>query len=150
MVEVLHHLNFYGAFYTEALAAAMAKSGRTPSAQFKSGWLGDYFTRVIGPAPAGKALKQKFKAPANAKPLVAQQLDLQEVLQQYQAYQQSWLQLLQQAHGKNLGAVRVPISLSPLIRLKLGDTFRVVIAHQQRHHQQIQRVLQEVNRKLPV
>jgi len=144
VVEVLDHLNFYGAFYTEAIATAMANSGRAPGGQFNSGWLGNYFTRIIGPAPAGKVLKQKFKAPANAKPLAPRQLDPQEVLQQYQAYQQTLQQLLQQVHHKNLGTIRVPTSLSPLVRLKLGDTFRFVIAHQQRHHQQIQRILTEV------
>ena len=46
------------------------------------------------------------------------------------------LELLDKAAGINLGKVKTAISISPLIKLKLGDTFRVVIYHNERHLQQ--------------
>ena len=64
-----------------------------------------------------------------------------EAAKQFLAHQEELLRLVQAAGRADLGRVRVPISLTPLIRLKLGDTFRFVIAHQQRHFQQIARGL---------
>jgi hypothetical protein len=40
----------------------------------------------------------------------------------------------------DIGAIRIPISISPLIRLKLGDTFHFLVAHQLRHLEQVKRI----------
>jgi uncharacterized protein (DUF2249 family) len=46
------------------------------------------------------------------------------------------LELLEIARSKNLNRIRTSISISKLIKLKLGDTLRVVIYHNGRHLQQ--------------
>ena len=57
------------------------------------------------------------------------------------------LQLLSLAHDKNLNNIRIPISINKWIKIKLGDTFRFVIYHNERHIQQAKRVLKETNSK---
>ena len=42
---------------------------------------------------------------------------------------------------------RIPISINKWIKIKLGDTFRFVIYHNERHIQQAKRVLKETNCK---
>ena len=49
--------------------------------------------------------------------------------------------LLESAKSKNIGSIRTPISISRFIKLKVGDTFRFLIAHEQRHFVQIENVL---------
>jgi hypothetical protein len=51
------------------------------------------------------------------------------------------LDLLELAKSKNIGAIRTPISISRWIKLKLGDTFRFFVAHEQRHFVQINNAL---------
>jgi hypothetical protein len=83
----------------------------------------------------------KMKSPANATPPSAKQLNGPDQLEKYLTHQQQLLQLLQSAHRVDLGRNRAAISLSPWIKLKLGDTFRFVIAHQQRHFQKLEPLL---------
>ena len=135
----LFHLNFYASFYTEALEACLDQAKSTPKPNFRSGWLGNYFTQIIGPTEEDAALKTTMKSPANAVPPAASTLDPAAELETYLGFQHRLLYLLQRAQQVDLGAHRVPTSLSNLIRLKLGDTFRFVIAHQERHLQHLER-----------
>lgn len=131
--QCLEHLNFYGRHYLPEIEKAIQKgktNGHEPEKFFRSGWLGAYFTKLMQPQPDG-ALKSKMKAPKNAIP--AAQPDAQAMLAEFIDQQETMLRLLNDAWEVNLNTLRVPISLSPWIRLKLGDTFGFVIAHMERH-----------------
>jgi len=135
--QCLEHLNIYGRHYLPAIEKAIQsgkQAGSRPARAFKSGWLGAYFTQLMLPKADG-ALKSKMKAPKNAVP--AAQPDPQAMLAEFIDQQETMLRLLRQAESVNLNTLRVPISLSPWIRLKLGDTFGFVIAHMERHVLQI-------------
>ena len=140
----LYHLNFYASFYTEAIEACLDQAKGPAKTDFRSGWLGNYFTNIIGPAEENQAVKVKMKSPENAVPPGSEQLDLSRELEAYLGFQHRLLYLLQRAQHVDIGAYRVPTSLSKFIRLKLGDTFRFVIAHQERHLQHMQRAGQLV------
>ena len=58
--------------------------------------------------------------------------------------QQQLLQLLHTASMRNLNKIRIPVSIAPLIKMKLGDTFRFLVAHQQRHLVQIEHTIQQL------
>lgn len=141
IAEVLVHLNFYANFYTKATQTAMNNSHQTAADSFTTGWLGNYFTNIIGPAPENGELKKKMTSPSNAKPAPIETLDAEKELDTYLNHQTQLLKLLEQAKLKNLQKIRVSISISPFIKLRLGDTFRFVVAHQERHGQQIGRLV---------
>lgn len=134
-VQHFHHLNFYASFYNHAIEKTIDSATGTPRVSFRSGWLGNYFTNIIGPAGQNGQLKMKMKSPANAVPPATEALDHEAVLQAYLAHQNRLLYLLKRARSVDLGRNRAATSLSSIIRLKLGDTFRFLIAHQQRHMQ---------------
>lgn len=144
-VEIIDHLNFYAGYYTQAMAKAVQGAKETRPARFRGGWLGHYFTRIIGPAPEGEQLTTKMRSPRDARPAPPAELDPQAGIKQLLEYQEALLRLLNQAEHIQLDRYRVPISLSRFIRLRLGDTFRFVIAHQQRHFQQLDRAIQGVS-----
>jgi hypothetical protein len=50
--------------------------------------------------------------------------------------------LLKQAEGIDITATKTAISISTLVKLRLGDTFRFVIYHIERHIAQAERCLQ--------
>ena len=131
--QCLEHLNIYGPHYLPAIGKAIQQGkmkGKKPSKHFNSGWLGAYFTQLMQPQQGG-ALKSKMKAPKNAVP--SAQPDPHRMLAEFIDQQEKMLVLLREAAAVNLNDLRVPISLSPWIRLKLGDTFGFVIAHIERH-----------------
>lgn len=140
--QVIDHLNYYNKVYLanirEKLDGARHK-GIGAKASFTPGWLGNYFTKMMQPKPDG-TVASKMKAPKDSRP--SPQLDSRQVVQTFISGQQQLLALMQEAAQTDLGKVRVPTSLSSLLTLKLGDTFRFLVAHQQRHTAQLKRALQ--------
>ena len=144
--QCLEHLNIYGRYYLPAMEKAMEKAGqpgrrrafpRHPAA-YRPGWLGDYFTKLMRPKPDGR-LKSKMKAPKNAMPAAAP--DARAILAEFIDQQEHMLRLLDMATSVDLNQVRIPISIAPWLRLKLGDTFSFVTAHIERHVLQAERAI---------
>ncbi|PSK91162.1 DinB family protein [Taibaiella chishuiensis] len=140
IAQVMEHLNIYCRYYITTIEQALHLNNTSPETRFKPGWLGNYFTGLMQPV-AGQTIKKKMKAPKSAIP--AAQPDARQMLEEFTAHQHHLLQLLQIARSANIGRIRIPTSISKWIRLKLGDTFRFLIAHQERHFVQIERVLRQ-------
>jgi uncharacterized damage-inducible protein DinB len=92
--------------------------------------LGNYFTRMMLPQNVMGATN-KMKAPKGYRPELVQ--DATKVLEEFLAHQNKLLQLLELSRQQDLNSIRIPVSITKMIKLKLGDTFRFLIAHEQRH-----------------
>lgn len=135
IAQVLEHLNSYNRYYLPEIEKSLTT--KLPfDAQFKAGWFGNYFTNMMAPKASG--ITNKMSAPKNHTP--AEKLDSSKVLSEFRQGQSRLIGLLSQAEQTNIGRLRVPISISRFIKLKLGDTFRFLIAHQQRHFVQIDNI----------
>ena len=66
------------------------------------------------------------------------------VISEFIQHQKRLLQLLEASRQKSLNQIKVPISISKLLKLKLGDTFRFFIAHEQRHFIQARNTLKTI------
>jgi hypothetical protein len=126
-LECLEHLNLYGHFYIPEIKKRMNASSASASATFKSGRLGNKFANDMLPKKGMKTMKTfKNKNPIHSK------LEASKVLGTFVQQQHEFLKLLQQAESKNLTKIKTAITL-PLLKLRLGDTFRFVIYHNERH-----------------
>lgn len=141
VAQVLEHLNFYSSFYIPAIEKKLHLHQTIPHPYFHPGWLGNFFTNLMKPAADNRIVK-KMKSPKNALP--SAQPNAGKMLEEFLQYQHQLLTLLNISKSANLDTIRIPTSLSKLIQLKLGDTFRFFIAHEQRHFVQIQNVLHAV------
>lgn len=137
IAQVLEHLNGYNRFYLTEMEKALRGNRVSVAPVFKSGFIGNYFTNLMQPKEDGTIAK-KMSAPAEYN--FGPDLDAAKVLNEFIAGQQKLVMLLDKARNADLGGLKVPISISRFIKLKLGDTFRFVIAHQLRHFIQIDRV----------
>lgn len=140
-MQCLGHLNVYGKYYLPAIEKAIDKArlkhkGSTPN--FRPGWLGNLFTQMMLPGPDGIAPK-KMKAPKNY--TIANMGNSDAVLAEFITQQEKMLGLLRLARRVNLNAIRIPISIARFIKLKLGDVFMFIVAHNLRHVQQAERAL---------
>lgn len=140
VVQVLEHINSYGRYYLPAIEKSL-QSNKPHKEMFKPGWFGNYFTKIMKPGENGK-ITNKMSAPKNQRP--AADLDIKPVLDNFFDQQQKLLKLLEQAKQKDIGAIRTPISISRFIKLKVGDTFRFLIAHEQRHFLQIANAMNDI------
>ena len=66
------------------------------------------------------------------------------IFKEFFQHQNKLLQLMDVAGRRNLNSIRIPITISKLIRLKLGDMFRFLVAHEQRHMIQARNAIKAV------
>ncbi len=136
VLECIEHLNRYGEFYIPEISLRIAQATHPSVPIFKSNWLGSYFSNAV--SYKEKLNKMKTFATMNPNNSVLNRAVLNTFLIQQQQLQS----LLEQAKKVHLDKTKTAISISKFIKLKLGDTFRVVIYHNQRHIKQAEKVLE--------
>lgn len=144
IVQILEHLNAYSRYYLPAIEASFSEKKTEKAAWFNSGFLGDYFTKSMKPTNVYE-VKNKMKAmKAYTFP---NSLNVDTVMNEFAAHQEKLLQLLDTAQHVNLNEIRIPITLTRIVKLKLGDILRFLIAHEQRHMIQARNTLNIVGIK---
>lgn len=135
VLECLEHLIRYGNFYIPEISKRIEISDTKSTDIFNSGVLGNYFANSMLPKEKLNTMKTfKSMDPLHSK------LD-KSVLNEFIAQQKQMIHLLNDAENIDLNKVRTSISITKLIQLKLGDTFRFVIYHNLRHVEQAKRNL---------
>jgi len=130
VLECYEHLNIYNRYYNIELEKALAYSSSPQT--FKPGWLGNYFIKMIAPSNE-KPIKTMKHVDPKGSTLTFQ------VVEEFLGHQRKLLQLLNLAKNKNLNPRNIRVEFFKLLRIKVGDGFRFVVAHEQRHLQQILR-----------
>ncbi len=141
VAECLEHLNLYGDYYIPAIKNAINQGKNTsPSPNYKGSWFGNYFTKSM--LPKENAVKNKMKTFKDKNPIHSQVPS--DVLERFLNQQNEILALLQQAQSVNLMKPKISITIAKWLKIRLGDTFRFVIAHNQRHIVQAKKVLEVI------
>lgn len=135
VLECLEHLNLYGNFYLPEIKNRIETSTTKTTTEFKSGWLGNYFAQSMLP----KENLNKMKAFKSMNPIHSSLS--KNTVTVFIDQQKQLLDLLNASRNVNLNKVKTNISITTLIKLKLGDTFRFIIYHNKRHVVQAQKVL---------
>ncbi len=138
ILECLEHLNLYGDFYLIEIEKQILKAPISKTTTvFKSGILGNYFAESMQPKPNGEISNKmktfKDKDPANSNLSIT-------VIDRFLKQQRQLLTLLEQAAAVDLTKVKTNITIK-FIRLRLGDTLRFVIYHNNRHLLQANSIL---------
>ena len=133
ILECIEHLCLYGKFYLPEIENRINTNTYKAQPYFKSGLIGDYFVNMIKVSNT-----KKIKA---TKEMDATGSDLNiSTINQF-IKQLDWLDsLLIKAKKTNLNKVKTSISLTKLIKLRLGDTFRFLVYHNERHLLQAKRI----------
>lgn len=126
-LECIEHLNLYGDYYNPEIRQCIQNSKFDSNEKFKSGLIGNYFVRLIRP----KEELNKMKTLAVNDP-IDRQLE-SAVIDTFIEQQKVFLDLIQDAKDVSLTRTKTGISISKLMKLRLGDTLRFVTAHNERH-----------------
>ena len=140
-IQALEHLNMYNRYYLPVIETALSEKKTARSAWFNSGTLGNYFTTMMKPTDVYQ-VKNKMKTAKNYQPPAA--LNSEKVTAEFIEHQNKLLHLLDMARNADMNSIRIPITISKFIKLKLGDTFRFLIAHEQRHLIQARNAIHEL------
>jgi hypothetical protein len=132
-LECLEHLNLYGDYYLSELQQRLRVAPPASLHNFKPGILGNYF--AVSMLPKEKLNRMKTFA---SKDPAGSQLT-QTAIDRFINQQVTLLNILEQAKHVDLNRTKTSISISSWLKLKLGDTLRFVVYHNERHIQQAQR-----------
>jgi len=139
ILECVEHLNRYGRFYLPEIESRIEQSKSLAEDEFKSGFLGNYFANSMLP-------KVKLNTMKTFKEMNPIGSDLDESsIQTLIDQQHKTLDLLSKAGSVSMNKTKTSISISKWIKLKLGDTFRVVVYHNYRHMVQIKNITKELS-----
>ncbi|HRH60537.1 MAG TPA: DinB family protein [Chitinophagaceae bacterium] len=148
--QCLAHLNSYGDYYLLQIEKAilLAKEKKLQPAEiFVPGIVGNYFTNIMKSGPDGEPVK-KMKSPKSHSPVNNGGSNM--IIAEFINQQEKLLQLLDAATHINISKAKVPVSIAKFIKLKLGDVFMFLIAHNMRHTIQAQRALQAAGIKTEI
>ncbi len=144
VLECLEHLNLYGDFYLVEIEKQIITNPRKNiSTKFKSGILGNYFANLME-VKDGKITKMKSpkdKNPSNSHLSIT-------TISRFLKQQERLVSLLNQCRSIDLTKTKAAISLTNLIKLRLGDTLRFYCYHIERHVFQAERALEEQERMI--
>ena len=138
VLDCLEHISLTYADYFSRMEAAIHQASPTDGTTYTAGFFAQKMIDGQRPHQGKRRLKMKtFKklTPATDKKTPEQ---IFETLFQYHTRLE---QLLTQAEALDWNRVKVTSALGPILRFKLGDCFRFLLAHTERHILQAQEVL---------
>lgn len=141
ILECLEHLNLYGDFYLPEIERSIFSARESDERLFRPGVLGSYFAKLMQQDPARKG--KKMKAPKDKTP-AASELTV-TTIDRFLKQTEHLHHLLQLAEKVDLTKTKTAISLSKMIRLRLGDTFRFYVYHVERHVAQAERTRKQTH-----
>lgn len=143
--EICAHLNEYAKFYHTTLLTRIEKTRfRHPREVFIPSPLGRsaWQSMKLGNA---KNVKRKFKSQRAYNPSIDKTLLTGTEIQDLEKGQMELLEIIEKSEKVNLRKVKVPISISKIIRFRLGDALMFVTYHNERHLQQALNVMANPN-----
>src|SRR5215213_4959170 len=141
VAQVIDHLNRYCRHYLPLIEKAMVQIPKETNAWFVSGFWGNYFTKMMMPKNVyeirNKMKTSKFFSPEKS-------VNIEAVFNEFIQHQNKLLQLMEIARRRNLNTIHIPLTVNRFVRLKLGDMFRFLVAHEQRHMMQARNAIKAV------
>jgi uncharacterized damage-inducible protein DinB len=138
IVEVFAHLNLSNEIYIRYILPKVTLGPDQPSDEFRSSWLGDWAYERIVPRADGSIFKMKTaKSVLPVKP----KEDYKEVLHNFHRACDAMDDILRHSATKDLRRIRIPFHFIPFLHFSLGETLRFIIAHNERHLLQAQRLV---------
>lgn len=130
VAQVLEHLNAYNRYYLPLIEKSVVHISKDVSAWFVAGFWGNYFVSSIMPKNVFE-VKNKMKTSKVHSP--DKSVNVEAAFKEFFQHQNKLLQLLEVSRRRNLNTIHIPTTISKLFRFKLGDMFRFIVAHEQRH-----------------
>jgi len=142
MLQCVAHMTLAAQVYVDNTDKAFGKhEKRDPNYEFRSHWRSDFFTNRIAP-DANAIIKNRIRTIKSMYP--KEILDKEQTLNEFNDLHNRMLNQLEIARNYDLNKIKIPSAVGPILKFRLGDGFRFVIAHAQRHIVQLKRIHQNL------
>ena len=136
--ECLDHLNATARMYLPVMDEGIAdaiRRGVYGGGPHTYNWIGRLSVYFVSPSA-----RLRVKAPGQFLP--APDRPKHEVLAAFRAYQVQYVDRLRQANGLDLARARASSPVARWLRIPLGSSFAMMVAHEHRHLAQARRVIE--------
>lgn len=141
VAQCLAHLNAYYRYYIPVFRGKISNTRfKDPTDYFSSSPLGVAVYRSVKLGKV-KNVKRKLKSTKEYNPLVNTSLSLENVVNEYLEHVEDFKAVLKEGQTINLRKTKCPLSLRPVVKLNLGDAFIFTAYHNERHVEQLKRVM---------
>ena len=133
----IDHLNATARHYLPMLDEGVAdaiRRGLYGAGPYTYNRVGCFLTYLVEPTTRFRAKTPEAFQPAPGRPQ-------HDVMAAFRAYQVQYVDRLRQANGLDLARARVSSPVARWLRMPLGSSFAMMVAHERRHLAQAQRVL---------
>jgi hypothetical protein len=138
IAEIFGHLNIAHDLQLRGILARVTLAPDVKTEHFRSSWLGDLLYGKMMPRSDGTVFKLPSPRSFHAS---KEGLDGYEELQRFLQQCDTLDDILRHVSTKDLQGIKIPLTFTKLIRLRLGDNLRFIIAHNERHLLQAHRMM---------
>jgi len=135
--QCLDHLNATARNYLPVMDEGIAEAirrGLYTAGPYTYNWVGRLFVYLVEPTTRIRAKAPRQFLPAAGRPR-------HDVLAAFRAYQVQYVDRLRQANGLDLARARVSSPAARWLRIPLGSSLALMVAHERRHLAQARRVI---------
>ena len=140
VIDCLEHINLSYGDYFPRMERAVRQATPTDCTTYTPGWLGQWFAK--GQRPQQGQRKMKMKTFKNLVPHTDEK-EVVSIVEEVFQYHEQFKSLLDRSGDLDWNRVKVVSEVGPILRFRLGDCFRLLVAHTERHVLQAQEVLSD-------
>ena len=131
--------------YVKNLSELLENGDTKPAIEeYKGGWMGRYLEKSNLPKQDGE-LKNKLKTFKWMDP--DNQFERDEIMDEFILAHQKFIELIKQSEVVNLDRTKIQTAI-PMLKLRLGDAYKFLLAHTKRHVVQLHRIKTTVTSSL--
>lgn len=144
MLQCIEHITLATAVYVKNFNEKL-NGQQLPAAadNYKGHWKGKMFAKMNAPKPEGE-IPMKLKTFKFLEP--KSQLNSNTVMAEFKQVHEQMIGLVEKSRGVNIDRIKVPTALGSMVKLRLGEALRFIVAHTQRHLVQLERIKNTVTK----
>lgn len=142
IAETFEHVTITHAIYLKYIHERIDHAKESDTDQYRSGWFGDWCYDKMMPRPDGTIYK--LKAPKILQPSLSEKISGRDIINKFLRQVNDIQHILEHSYNLNLERTRIPFSFTKLLSLRLGDNYRFLVAHCERHLLQANKLLEQL------
>ncbi len=138
ILQCLKHMSIAAQVYVVNIEKVLDRNapGRNGDV-FVSNWKGDMFTRLISPNSNGE-VRRPIQTFRSMNPI--EMLDMDNTLNEFIQVHSRLIELIKLSESYDITRTKVATALGPMVKLRLGDAYRFLLGHAERHMVQLKRI----------
>lgn len=138
MLQCIEHMSLATELYIKNIGTILKASNLPPAnQQYKGHWKGRMFAKMNAPKSGGE-IPMKLKTFKTMEPLPT--LDKEQTIQRFCEVHQQLIDIVNESRSVNIDKIKVATALGSMVKLRVGEAYRFILAHTQRHMTQLKRI----------